>query len=280
MNAPPLIELRDVHVWYRRGVPGEVHALHGVSLAVQPGARMGVMGRSGSGKSTLICVIAGLQTPDVGECVRRDTLPRGSSVVFQFPERQLFGETVFEDVAHGLGQGGVPRGEIASRVEQALADVGLPADAFASRLPFTLSGGEKRRVALAGALAQRRALVLLDEPTLGLDAEGTARLCTILDRMHASGIAYWIASHDADFLSRVCTELVVLDAGSVAFSGEPAAFWSDPHAAERHDVHRPQAATFAADLQRLGARSLPACPAADELAAALLELATSRRGRT
>jgi energy-coupling factor transport system ATP-binding protein len=135
--------------------------------------------------------------------------------VFQFPERQLFAERVRDDVAYGLKQSGVPGREIAVRVEAALDAVGLPAAQFAERVSFQLSGGEQRRVALACVLAQQRPVVLLDEPTLGLDHDGIERLVGLLDTLHERGVAAWTASHAETFVARTCDRVVVLDQGRV-----------------------------------------------------------------
>lgn len=277
MNGP-FLELRDVCVRYRRGFPGEVHALDGISCIIRSAERVGLLGAAGAGKSTLLQVVAGLLRPDTGARIDYGTLPHGPSFVFQFPERQLFAETVFADVAYGLVQGGVPRSEVALRVETALQDVGLPPPGFAGRSPFVLSGGEKRRVALAGALAQRRGLVLLDEPTLGLDREGVGRLIDVLDRLHAKGISYWVASHDTDFVARVCDRLLVLKTGRLAFQGDMALFWGDAEEASRLGVRLPRNLELAAQLRRLGLR-VPANPGQEELVAALGELSARHRPR-
>jgi energy-coupling factor transport system ATP-binding protein len=271
-----LLEACDAEVWYDRGLPGATPALHGVSLQVRGGDRVGLLGASGSGKSTLLHVLSRLLEPQRGRV--RTTSERGlPSLVFQFPERQLFAETVREDVAYGLRESGVPATEVEERVRRALDEVGLPNAEFARRAPFHLSGGEMRRVALAGALAQGRSVLLLDEPTLGLDSEGTSRLRDILERLHARGVAFWVASHDADFVSRVCDRVVVLDSGSIAFDGAASDFWSDPVRATALGVHVPGAAVLADRLRALGARGLASLPDEAALGQALEELVSSSR---
>lgn len=239
----PLVQLEAVEArWSSFGREGPP-ALDGVSLSVHRGDRVGVLGASGAGKSTLFAVLASLLPPQRGR-VHWLPGPHGAaplpSFVFQFAERQLFSETVREDVAYGLRESGVEAGEIASRVERALADVGLPAESFAARVPFHLSGGEMRRVALAGALAQERPLVLLDEPTLGLDADGIGRLVRALERLHARGAATWIASHDPHFVNATCDRVLVLDAGRVVFEGSPSELWRDPNRAAQWGVEVPR----------------------------------------
>lgn len=248
-----MLTLRNV--WFDYGAPhggsatGRGGALSDLTLRVEPGDRVGLMGASGSGKSTLLLVMAGLRRPQRGSIERGAQLP---SLVFQFPERHLFGETVREDVAYGLREGGTAAAEIDRRVQEALEEVGLPPAEFAARAPFRLSGGEMRRAALAGALAQQRPVLLLDEPTLGLDAEGCARLRTSLARVHARGVAIWIASHDADFIAATCDRIVALDAGRIAYDGPATELWCDAAQATRFGVHRPRAAMLADALRNGG----------------------------
>jgi len=240
--AAPLARLESVEArWSSFGHEG-APALDGVSLIVRPGDRVGVLGASGAGKSTLFAVLATLLAPRRGRIEWTRTAGGAASLpsfVFQFAERQLFSETVREDVAYGLRESRLDPVEIARRVDQALADVGLPAAEFGARVPFQLSGGEMRRVALAGAFAQERPLVLLDEPTLGLDAEGISRLVAALDRLHARGVATWIASHDPHFVSATCDRVLVLDAGRVVFDGSPAEVWRDADRAAEWGVEVP-----------------------------------------
>ena len=261
-----MLTLRDV--WFDYGTPraGE-GALREMSLAVAPGDRVGLVGASGSGKSTLLLVIAGLRRPQRGTVERGAQLP---SLVFQFPERHLFGETVHEDVAYGLRQSGIQAGEIERRVHAALDEVGLPPAEFAARPPFHLSGGEMRRAALAGALAQERPILLLDEPTLGLDAEGCTRLLASLARVHARGVALWIASHDADFVAATCDRIVALDSGRVAYDGPATAFWADAERAARLGVHLPRVASVALRLRERGFAINAPLPDEDALHAAFL----------
>jgi energy-coupling factor transport system ATP-binding protein len=265
-----LVEANGVHVWYQRGLPGERHALRGVTLRIGSGDRVGLLGASGAGKSTLLHLFAQLRSPNTGRVrVSDTTLP---SLVFQFPERQLFAESVRDEVGYGLREAGLAPAEVESRVQAALDDVGLPPELFAARTPFHLSAGERRRVALAGALAQRRRLVLLDEPSLGLDGEGTARLVDILERLHAGGVAYWVASHDADFVASTCSRLVVLQSGVVVFDGEADDFWRQPEPAASYGVRRPRESVLADRLRACGAEGLPSRPSAEQLAEALLVL--------
>jgi energy-coupling factor transport system ATP-binding protein len=264
---PTLLSTRGVHVWYERGLPGEQHALRGVELEVRRGDRVGLLGASGSGKSTLLHVLARLQTPRQGRVHSESSLL--PSLVFQFPERQLFAETVAEDVGYGLSASGVAKPQVEERVVQALDEVGLDAQTFAPRAPFHLSAGERRRVALAGILAQRRDVVLLDEPTLGLDEDGTQRLIGITEAMHERNVAYWMASHDTDFVAVTCTHLVVLVAGRVAYDGPAEEYWALPERATSHGIRPPHVARLAARLRAFGVSGLSTRSDAAQIAAAL-----------
>lgn len=218
-QEPVLVRAQDVDArWSVFGRPGPL-ALEGVTLDVRAGDRVGLMGPSGSGKSTLFAVWCGLLRPHRGRVEWPAVPPRSEgmfpSLVFQFAERQLFCERLRDDVAYGLKQSGIAATEIAERVSSALEAVGLPPQEFADRVPFQLSAGEQRRAALACVLAQRRPAVLLDEPTLGLDHEGTERLVEILAGLHTGNVATWTASHDEDFIARTCDRTVELRRGRV-----------------------------------------------------------------
>lgn len=266
-TRPTLLRVRGVHVWYERGLPGEQHALRGIELEVRQGDRVGLLGASGSGKSTLLHVLARLQVPKQGRVYSdAEQLP---SLVFQFPERQLFAETVSDEVGYGLSASGLTKPQVEERVVGALEEVGLDAQAFASRAPFHLSAGERRRVALAGILAQRREVVLLDEPTLGLDRDGTRRLEHITAALHERGVAYWLASHDTDFVAATCTHLVVLVRGSVAYDGPAEDYWASPERVSAHGIRPPRVAQLAARLRAHGISGLSARSDAAQIAAAL-----------
>jgi len=270
--AEVLLRARDVEFAYGADGRADMRVLRGISVELRRGDRVGLLGASGTGKSTLLHLLTGLLRPQRGVVERPvagDVMP---SLVFQFPERQLFAETVREDVGYGLRQSRVPRAEVATRVATALDDAGLPPEEFADRVPFHLSGGEMRRVGLAGALAQQRPILLLDEPTLGLDHEGLRRLREILERVHARGVALWMASHDVDFVASTCDRLVVLDAGRLAYDGPALEFWADAARAARLGVERPRAMRLASRLRAAGVHGVPELATEAELAGALAAL--------
>ncbi len=210
--------------------------LDGISLELRGGEVAALVGVSGSGKSTLLKLAAGLLAPTAGS-VRR-ALPRGSrgrstGLALEYPERQLFGRTVEEDVEASLWVEGVPLAERRARGRQALDLVGLDPDRFRLRVPLTLSEGEKRRVALASLLADRPSVILLDEPTAGLDPGGRRALVSAVLGLSAGGHAILLASHDLDFVSSVADRVYVLgrergEPGSTLAAGAPASIFRDP----------------------------------------------------
>ncbi|MHB8050159.1 MAG: ATP-binding cassette domain-containing protein [Coriobacteriia bacterium] len=227
---------------YEMGRPFGVEAVRGVDLAVAPGELVVVAGTTGSGKSTLLRLLAGLLKPAAGS-VAVDAMGPGErgargaiAIVFQDPETQFFAETLRIDVAFGprnLGHAD-PDGD----ADRALAEVGLDPTVYGPRSPFSLSGGEARRGAIAGALAMGARYLLLDEPTAGLDAAGRAAIRQALEAERTKcGII--VVTHDpAEFLD-VASRIVALEAGRVAFSGSVEDLYADPAPYERAGLELP-----------------------------------------
>ncbi len=218
--------------------------LQDISFEIGPGELAGVVGRSGSGKTTLMQLFNGLLLPDRGRILvdAQDinssdydlvALRRRLGVVFQFPETQLFAATVEEEIAFGPQQQQLSDEEITRRVAEVLQAVGLD-EAMRRRNPFTLSQGEKRRVALASVLAMRPELLVLDEPTASLDARGVNEVCRILQKW-ATRKTLVIISHDVDLIASLCTRVLVLERGGLLFDGETKALWGS---AQPHEVLR------------------------------------------
>lgn len=227
MNATsPIAEACDLHFAY----PDREDALRGASLTVQPGARLALLGANGAGKSTLLLHFSGTLKPRTGE-VRFEGRPlaysRGAlnelrqqvAVVFQDPDDQLFAGTVRQDVSFGPMNLGLPATEVRQRVEEALATMAL--EAVAELPPHQLSYGQRKRAAIAGALAMRPRLLVLDEPTAGLDPQGQDALIEKLDSLHRQGVALVISTHDVDLAYRWADETAVMQAGRVIASGSP-----------------------------------------------------------
>jgi len=215
-----------VHV-YLRGTPFEAVALRGVDLVVRRGECLGLVGPTGSGKSTLVQHFNGLLRPTEGRVVVDGVEVRPGSpavrdvrrkvgLLFQYPEHQLFEATVFDDVAFGPRNLGLDPEEVAERVRESLQWVGLDPDRFGSRSPFSLSGGEMRRVAIAGVLAMRPQVLILDEPTAGLDPAGRREILARIRELHRKArLTVVLISHSMDDVARLCQRVVVLHHGRV-----------------------------------------------------------------
>ncbi|MCI8468487.1 MAG: ATP-binding cassette domain-containing protein [Eggerthellaceae bacterium] len=263
--------------------PGAVWALRDVTLTVREGELLGIAGHTGSGKSTLAQLLNGLARPTRGRVLLRgeDLSARGAAeraraavgLVFQYPEHQLFAATVYDDVAFGPRNLGLAPAEVDGRVRRALAGVGLDFDAVQARSPFELSGGQQRRVALAGVLAMEPEALVLDEPVAGLDPRGREELLALIERLHAGGLTCVIVSHSMDDLARLADRVLVLNEGAVFSLGTPAEVFADPAALHGVGLGVPEAQALALDLRRDGwplPRALyDEASLADDVAAAL-----------
>ena len=212
--------------------PNSPWALRDVSLTVRRGEFLGLAGHTGSGKSTLVQHLNGLIRPQEGSvCALGLDLSskKGASavkakvgVVFQYPERQLFAETVAQDVAFGPRNLGLPQDEVVRRVATSLARVGLDLAAIGDKSPFELSGGQQRRVAFAGVLAMEPEVLVLDEPMAGLDPAARRDFLELIDRLHREGLTVVMVSHSMDDLANCCDRIVVMNEGAVFADGTPA----------------------------------------------------------
>ena len=234
MEKEPLIELRNVSYTYMPDTPFACQALRDVSLRIFPEETVGIVGATGSGKSTLSQHFNGLLQAERGSVRVMGTDIAASAsgselakvrfsvgMLFQFPEQQLFAETLFEDVAFGPRNMNAPEDEVAERVEEALKSVGLDYLDSKKASPLLLSGGEKRRAALAGVLAMRPKCLVLDEPTAGLDPRGTEEILQLLRAMQAERrLTIIMVSHRFDELAKICRRLIVMDRGRIAADGE------------------------------------------------------------
>ncbi|WP_165171309.1 energy-coupling factor transporter ATPase [Adlercreutzia sp. ZJ242] len=211
--------------------PDAVWALRDVSLSVREGEFLGIAGHTGSGKSTLIQHMNGLLHPTAGRVLASGTdladkrvarEVRGSvGLVFQYPERQLFAATVYDDVAFGPRNLGLPEDEVGRRVRASLEQVGLDPDVLSAKSPFELSGGQQRRVAFAGVLAMRPRTLVLDEPAAGLDPAARRDFLDLIARLHAQGMTVVMVSHSMDDLARLCSRVAVLKEGELFAVGTP-----------------------------------------------------------
>jgi len=230
------LELRDVSYVYAPGTPFEVEALRGVSLLVEQGEVLGIVGGTGSGKSTLVQHMNLLLAPTSGEVLvdgvdtttlKKSELRRRVGLVFQFPESALFAPTVEEDVAFAPRRLGLDEGEVRERVRESLRALGV--EGLAGRSPFALSGGEKRRVAIAGVLVMGPEVLVLDEPTAGLDPATREELLSLIRGLREAGVSVVLVSHDLDEVAEVADRVCALHEGSVRAVGTPAeVFYEHP----------------------------------------------------
>jgi cobalt/nickel transport system ATP-binding protein len=240
VSVEPAILVRELTYAY----PGGQVALRQVSLEVSSGESVGLVGPNGAGKTSLFLCLAGVLTPragtarvgglDVRERGQRSMLPRQVGIVFQSSDDQLFNATVFDDVAFGPLNLGLSPVEVRERVAEALARVGMSGQE--ERVPFHLSGGEKRRVALAGVLAMSPAVLLLDEPSMYLDPRGRRELIALLNGLGGTKV---IASHDLEMVLRTCARVIVMDGGQVVADGAARTVLADEALMERHGLEVP-----------------------------------------
>lgn len=279
------IALERVTYTYQAGAPWAVTALNDVTLTVGDGEAVGLIGPTGSGKSTLVQHLAGLLKPTAGRVlvdgqdlwapgVDRRRLRLRIGLVFQYPEHQLFEETVRADIAFGPRNLGLTGDEVERRVRRALKRVGLDA-AILDRSPFELSGGQMRRVAMAGVLAMEPRVLILDEPTAGLDPRGRSEILTFIRDLHRrDGLTVIMVSHHMDELARLARRVVVMDQGRVLMDGEAGSVYARVEELERLHLEAPLPTRLAARLARRGwpiARDLLDIDAAAEAVARCLK---------
>lgn len=242
----------------------EHDALQNIDLVVENGEFLGVIGHTGSGKSTLVQLMNALFVPTAG-CVLVDGLDTRErklrrevrtkvGLAFQYPETQLFANTVAEDVAFGPRNLGLSDDEVNRRVREALDHVGLDYDAIAQRSPFDLSGGQQRRVALAGILAMEPSVLVLDEPAAGMDPATVDEIRNYLRDLNDQGLTIVLVSHSMDDVAELCSRIVVLDHGVLHMQGTPDELFTAQNAAElrRINLDVPRATKFALELAQRG----------------------------
>lgn len=250
-----MVTFKDVFYVYNKKTPLEHEALSGVNLIIKEGSFTGLVGKTGSGKSTLVQQINALLTPSSGsvmingfvnEAKRKHKgkeikdLRRNVGLVFQFPENQLFEESVEKDVAFAPKNFGIPEKEAIALAHESLRKVGL-GEEFYSRSPFDLSGGEKRRVAIAGVLAFQPKILIVDEPTSGLDPWGSKEIMELFKKVHEEGTTIILVTHDMSLVQEYCDEVIVMDRGKIALSCKPSELFAldlEPYSLEMPPLYR------------------------------------------
>ncbi|MBP9996563.1 MAG: energy-coupling factor transporter ATPase [Lachnospiraceae bacterium] len=231
-----MLEFVDVEYYYDSDMPGATPALRDINLKIEDGEFVGIIGHTGSGKSTLVQHMNGLLNPTKGKYIYDGTVIDAKSgnlkelrakvgLVFQYPEHQLFEATVLEDVCFGPKNMGLTDDECKKRAVEALDKVGVDAKYYDAS-PFELSGGQKRRVAIAGVLAMSPRVLVLDEPTAGLDPEGRHDLLNMLKTLNDEGMTIVLVSHSMDDVAKYARRLVVIDNAYIAFDGTPTEVFS------------------------------------------------------
>ena len=276
------IEVKNLTHIYMEGTPFEARALDSVSLSIRDGEFIGVIGHTGSGKSTLIAHLNALDRPEPGtvfvngmDLGAKDAdlakVRRTVGLVFQYPEYQLFEETVAKDVAFGPRNLKLPEDEVQARVRRAMEMVGL-AERYSDRSPFDLSGGQKRRAAIAGVLAMEPSILILDEPAAGLDPVGRREMLDLVKRIHKAGTTVVMVSHSMDDVGRLCDRLIVLEHGHVAFTGTPAEVFRHGDELRAIGLDVPECARLAAALREKGFSLPEDIYSYDDVRSALLKM--------
>ena len=277
------IEVRNLSHTYSVGTPFQHDAVKHLNFTVERGEFLGIIGHTGSGKSTLIQHLNGLLKPtegDVlldGESIWKDKLTTRAArfrvgLVFQYPEYQLFEDTVFQDIAFGPKNMGLKEDEIRQRVLRAADFAGVDRSVL-DKSPFDLSGGQKRRVAIAGVIAMEPEVIIFDEPTAGLDPAGCASLLeNIRAYRQATGATILMVSHSMDDVARLADRLLVLNEGQVEMLGKPAEIFAQAKRLQEIGLSVPQVTSLFLRLRELGAPVDPATYTVEDALEQLLRL--------
>ena len=273
-----------IHI-YDKGMPTEQLALDNISFTAEDGQMVGIIGHTGSGKSTLLQHLNGLLKPDSGRIVIGGTditepgvsmvqISKKIGLVFQYPEYQLFEETVAKDVAFGPKNLGLSQEEIDERVREAIELVGLDFETIKDRSPFDLSGGQKRRVAIAGVVAMRPEVLILDEPTAGLDPKAHKDVLAMVEEVHRrTGNITILVSHNMADIARLCDKIIVIDSGKLVTTGTPYEVFSKKDELRAVGLELPPVTKFTESLRERGLQLestiLDIDQAADQIAAYL-----------
>lgn len=263
MNLEDIIKVESLSYTYMPGTPYETKALNDVSFSVKKGEIVGIIGQTGCGKSTLVQHLNGLIRPTSGKVIA-DGLDLSDKtinlkelrckigLVFQYPEYQLFEETVLEDTAFGPRKANFPEEEVIKSVKSSLELLGFNFEAIKNRSPFSLSGGEMRRVAIAGILAMKPSVLILDEPTAGLDPNTKETLLSKLSYLNSQGITIILVSHSMDEVVEIADRLIVMNNGSIVAIGTEKEIFSNSNVLELPSLMLPQCTKLLVNLKESG----------------------------
>jgi len=252
------IEIENLSYIYMQGTPFESVALQEINLKIGDGEFAGIIGHTGSGKSTLIQHFNGILKPTSGRVLINGIDTTGKNlrelrqhvgIVFQYPEHQLFEETVYKDIAFGPSRQNLSEDEVRREVLQVIGNVGLDPDIL-EKSPFELSGGQKRRVAIAGVLAMKPEILILDEPTAGLDPKGRDEIFSYITQIHQSlGITVILVSHSMEDIARLVRRVIVMNKGKIEIDGSVAEVFSNIQRLEGMGLSAPQVACLMKSLK-------------------------------
>ena len=257
------IEVKNLTHTYSAGSALQQTAIRDVNMTIEEGEFVAIVGHTGSGKSTLVQHLNGLLKPTSGlvlvdgedmngEGVNKRLIRQKVGLVFQYPEYQLFEETVAKDIAFGPKNQGLSADEIDRRVRKAMAHVHLDYDKYAERSPFELSGGQMRRVAIAGVLAMEPRYLILDEPAAGLDPKGRDQILGMIKELHEEGTTVVMVSHSMDDCARLASRMIVMSKGTVVASDTPRNLFSQPEMMASVGLGVPEAAKLCQLLREKG----------------------------
>ncbi len=256
------IEVKNLTHIYMPNSPFESVALKDINLHIDDGEFIGIIGHTGSGKSTLVSHFNALEKSAPGHVfvngqdlgakeTKLSEIRREVGLVFQYPEYQLFEETVGKDIAFGPENLKLDVDEVRRRVRSAMELVGLDSS-LRDASPFNLSGGQKRRVAIAGVLAMNPSILVLDEPAAGLDPAGRRSMLELIRGIHQSGVTVVMVSHSMDDVGKYCSRLYVLEHGRIAFEGTPSQVFRHGEELQKIGLDVPECARLAAELRKKG----------------------------
>ena len=279
----PTIKTKELTHIYSVGTPFKSVALENVNIEIAQGEFVGLIGHTGSGKSTFVQHLNGLLLP-TGGSVLLDGMDLNSSkklrhemrfnvgLVFQYPEYQLFEDTVYKDISFGPCNMKLSKAEIDERVREAAGFVGVP-EALFEKSPLEISGGQKRRVAIAGVIAMRPSVLILDEPTAGLDPEGCQSILkNISDYRKATGATIILVSHSMEDIARIAERLIVFEGGHVVMDGSPEVVFSQAERLKSIGLDVPVSTDLAARLRQLNVNVPDCCYTVEQLRRAILSL--------